>query len=293
MKNRDIFWWLLAITAALIAGIMTFTAIKNRDQLDNEQSALQTVVVAVTNIPMRRTIDLLELTTRMVPADAIPAGAATSLEQVVGQMSTVEVFPNQPLVLTQLMTPDQVTRQIALTIPDGKNVTSVPTTSQLVRNRLIRPGDRVDLLATIDIDVKREMGNKPLATSVVLLENVEVYAVILPSESLSASGTFTTSQSSGVFRTSNAMGQSVLFALSQQDAIAIRHVQDIDGKLDLTLRADSNLTPAVVPVDQYYLAERYGIAMARGQVAKVGFVSAPIYAPDVDAAYAPDIATTP
>ncbi|MEZ4673279.1 MAG: Flp pilus assembly protein CpaB [Caldilineaceae bacterium] len=290
MKFRDILWWTLAITVTIAAGIFSFKTLHTLRQPATEQLNLQPVVVAAVNIPVRRTIDLLELTTRMLPMDAIPEGAVTSLEEVIGQMATVEVYPNEPILRHQLTTPDLVTRQIALSVPDGKIVTSVPTTSQLVRNRLVRPGDRVDILATFDVDVQRDLGNKPLATSVVLLQDLEVHAIVLPVNIAAASAVITSTRSTGgIFQTSDQTAQSVLLALSPQDAVAIRHVQDVQGKLDITLHTDGAQSSTVVPVDQYYLAERYGIKMAQGQVALVGFVGSPIYPPDVEwAAYPAD-----
>ena len=141
---------------------------------------LQPVVVAASHIPLRRTIGLRELTTRMLPADMIPEGALTSLEDAVGKMSTVDLFANEPVLAAQLTTADQITKQIALSVPTGKIVTSVATESQLVSSRLVKPGDRIDILATFAVDVKRDLGRKPMATSVVLLEDLEVHAVVLP-----------------------------------------------------------------------------------------------------------------
>jgi hypothetical protein len=66
-------------------------------------------------------------------------------EQVVGKMATGDLFANEPLLTQNLVTPDVVTQQVALSVPQGKNVVSVPTASNLISNRLVRPGVQVAL----------------------------------------------------------------------------------------------------------------------------------------------------
>ena len=93
----------------------------------------------------------------------------------------------------------------------------------------------------------------------------------------------------GTFHTTQVGEQTVLLALDTQDALALRHVQDRQGKLDITLHTDDVQSAEVTPVDQYYLANRYGIKMAQGEVAIGGYqqVAAPIYPPDAPTAYPP------
>ena len=68
----------------------------------------------------------------------------------------------------------------------------------------------------------------------------------------------------GVFRTSDSEGQSILLAIDTQDALAIRHILDVGGELDLAVRAPGDDTIAdVVAVDQFYLADRYNIELVR------------------------------
>ncbi|MEZ4661909.1 MAG: RcpC/CpaB family pilus assembly protein, partial [Caldilineaceae bacterium] len=134
-------------------------------------------------------------------------------------------------------------------------------------NRLIRPGDHIDLMATFDVEVIRQQGSSPMPESNALLQNLDVHAIILPKEILDAQDANSTSEG-GVFRTPADKGQqSVLLAVDPQDALAIRHILDVGGKLDLALRApgDDTTSDAVV-VDQFYLAERYQIELVRGNL---------------------------
>ena len=133
MKNSGMIWWIGAFVLAALAGILTYGLLTSSlpasaAGASNENTIA--VIVAATDIPFRRTIREEDLTTRHLPVDSVPAGIVTTLDQVVGKMSTVDLFANEPMLTQQLVTPDVVTQQVALSVPDGKIVIAVPTQSK-------------------------------------------------------------------------------------------------------------------------------------------------------------------
>lgn len=262
MKSGGLLWWLGALIFAGLAGILTFSLLQQKVPSAGKNLNTRPVVVAVVDIPFRRSISESEVAIRDLPVDSIPEGAATTLDQVVGKMSSVDLFANAPLLVQQMVTPDIVTQQVALSVPKGKIVMAVPTQSKLIANRLIRPGDQIDVLATFELEVMREQGGGPMPESVGLLQNLEVHAIILPLDQSADPDTQKTE--GGVFHTMDEEGQSVLLAVDPQDALTIRHILDVGGELDLALRgpADDTIT-TVEPVDQFYLADRYNIDLVR------------------------------
>lgn len=265
MKSGGLLWWLGALVFAGLAGVLTFGLLQQRAPTAGRQVNTRPVVVAIVDIPFRRSVVENEVALRELPAESIPEGAATTLDQVVGKMATVEIFANAPLLVQQMVTPDIVTQQVALSVPKGKIVTAIPTNSQLLANRLIRPGDRIDLLATFEIEVMREQGGGPMPESVGLLQNLEVHAIILPAGTVEESAeSLQGHREGGVFRTADQEGQSVLLAVDPQDALTIRHILDVGGELDLALRGpDDDTVTNIEPVDQFYLADRYNIELVR------------------------------
>lgn len=265
MKSGGMLWWLGALVFAGLAGMLTFGLLQQKAPVSGKNLNTQPVVVAVVDIPFRRSVSESEVAIRDLPIESIPEGAATTLDQVVGKMSTVDVFANQPLLVQQMVTPDVVTQQVALSVPKGKIVTAVPTESKLIANRLIRPGDKIDLLATFELEVMREQGGGPMAESVGLLQNLEVHAIILPVANIDeGADAVKGNNEGGVFRTADEEGQSVLLAVDPQDALTIRHILDVGGQLDLALRGPGDdSTVDVQPVDQFYLADRYNIDLVR------------------------------
>lgn len=265
MKSGGMLWWLGALVFAGLAGMLTFGLLQQKAPVSGKNLNTQPVVVAVVDIPFRRSVSESEVAVRDLPIESIPEGAATTLDQVVGKMSTVDVFANQPLLVQQMVTPDVVTQQVALSVPKGKIVTAVPTESKLIANRLIRPGDKIDLLATFELEVMREQGGGPMPESVGLLQNLEVHAIILPVANIDeGADAVKGNNEGGVFRTADEEGQSVLLAVDPQDALTIRHILDVGGQLDLALRGPGDdSTVEVQPVDQFYLADRYKIDLVR------------------------------
>lgn len=265
MKSGGFLWWIGALVFAGLAGVLTFGLLQQKAPVSGKDVNTRPVVVAVVDIPFRRSVSESEVAIRELPIESVPEGAATTLDQVVGKMSSIDVFTNQPLLVQQMVTPDVVTQQVALSVPKGKIVTAVPTNSKLIANRLIRPGDKIDVLATFEIEVKRGQNSGPMPESVGLLQNLEVHAIILPVANIEeGADAVRGTTEGGVFRTADEKGQSVLLAVDPQDALTIRHILDVGGELDLALRApgDESVT-GVEPVDQFYLADRYNIELVR------------------------------
>ncbi len=276
MRISGLLWWSGAFVSAGLAAFLTFGLLKPMVPSTVTTPALVTrpVVVTGTDIPFRRSISATELVIRDLPVESVPEGAAVSLDQVEGKMSTVDLFANAPILVQQLVMPDIVTQQVALSVPPSKVVMVVPTSSKLISNRLIRPGDHIDLLATVEVEVTRAQGSGVLAESIALLQNLEIHAIILApaplasNESSSAIEAIDTTaqarEEGGVFHSLETDAQAVLLAIDTQDALTILHVQNVGGSLDLVLRAPrDDSASAPVPVDQFYLANRYKINLTR------------------------------
>jgi pilus assembly protein CpaB len=260
-------WWIGAFVLAAMAGVLTYgllTSAVPTTAAGASSGNTVPVIVAAQDIPFRRSISPEDLTTRNLPADSVPAGAAITMDQVIGKMSSVDLYANEPILTQQLVTPDVVTQQVALSVPEGEIVLAVPTQSKLIANRLVRPGDFIDLLATFEVEVTRGGQKSPMPETISLLQGIEIHAIILPATSVEEGPQSTTTQEGGVFRTADADGQSVLLSVEPQDALAVRHILDVGGSLDLGLRPrDDDTVSETEVVDQFYLADRFNIDLNR------------------------------
>lgn len=262
MSKSGLLWWIGAFVLAAVAGFLTYGLLTSAvpSAAGGADGNTTPVVVAAVDIPFRRSIGEADVVMRNVPVDSVPQGAALSIDQVVGKMSTVDLFANEPLLTQQLVTPDVVTQQVALSVPDGKIVVAVPTQSKLISNRLIRPGDHIDLMATFELEVSRRNKDDPIPESISLLQDLEIHAIILPATTVEEGPEGMVKQEGGVFRTPDAEGQSILLAVDPQDGLSIRHILDVNGSIDVALRPTDDETVATTEaVDQFYLADRYNI----------------------------------
>ncbi|NOZ71136.1 MAG: Flp pilus assembly protein CpaB [Chloroflexi bacterium] len=268
MKSTGFIWWIGAIILASLAGLVTYqtltTAAPIADGSDREVT--QFVVVAATDIPFRRSITKNELELKKYPLDAVPRGAATNVDQVIGKMPVETILTGEPIMIPKLVTPDIVTRQLALSVPENKVVMAVPMESVLLTNRLIRPGDRIDILGTFEASRETLGGTGYESESIATLQDVEIHAIIVAGQDNTqdvSAATFSNDEESGTFRTNQPNEQSILIAIDLQDALVLRHILDTGGRLDLALRAPDNQGYAqTVPVDQRYLIDRYQIMLS-------------------------------
>lgn len=265
MKHSGMIWWIGAFVLAALAGFLTYGLLNTSlPEVSAQEANTVPVIVAAVDIPFRRSIAESDLAVLDLPANSVPEGAALTMDEVVGKMSTVDLFMNEPLLTQQLVTPDVVTQQVALSVPKGKVVRTVPTLSKLISNRLIRPGDHIDLMATFELEVQRQGSSSPMPESITLLQDLEIHAIILPATTVEEGPDAIAEDEGGVFRTPDEAGQSVLLAVDPQDSLSIHHILAVGGTLDLALRpAKDETVTETEPVDQFSLADKYGIDLNR------------------------------
>jgi pilus assembly protein CpaB len=100
------------------------------------------VVVAATGLPRGTVLEPEMLTLRRIPTTFVPPGAMASPDQAVGRTLAAEVAANEPITDLRLAAGGG---PVAALIPAGFR--AVPVAAALPASAL-RPGDRVDVLAT-------------------------------------------------------------------------------------------------------------------------------------------------
>jgi pilus assembly protein CpaB len=154
VKRRLFF--ILAIVFALIAAVSVYMYLKKIYQVSNP--ALKPLVVANTVIPARSVIKAEQLTTTDVPLQGYPQGGFANMQDVVGSVSLVELDSGDPVLSAMVQQPAakdglQATAagKPSLAVPEGKRAISIPISLVSGVGYAVRPGDYVDILATMDI----------------------------------------------------------------------------------------------------------------------------------------------
>lgn len=174
---------LLAGILALIAGVLVFAAVNSGSDdgggVRNASGGPETTVVtAKQDIPARTEIkaDMLQLT--KVPANALLGGAFSSTDLVAGRIARIPIYKGEQLVQDKLAA-DKTDLGLSYIVPEGTRAMGVKVDKVIGAGGLIRPGDRVDLVAVVDVKYSDVITGKDFTEtrSFTIAQNISVLAV--------------------------------------------------------------------------------------------------------------------
>ncbi len=141
----------LSIGAAVFAAILLYSwSQEKRAEYNKKYGSVKTVVVAKEDIAEMRTIYDTMLTTIERPSEFVDPDVVSNPDEIVGNVAGVPIKKGQTIVKTSLLTPGPDTG-ISLQIAPSKRAIPIPVDDVRGVAKLIRPGDRVDILAAVDI----------------------------------------------------------------------------------------------------------------------------------------------
>ncbi len=253
-SRRGGIWLLVGLLLAVLAGGIAFvTIIRVTSATPVAQEERQPVVVAAQAVQAGTILSAEDIEVRDLPADAIPEGAVTSLDEALGKLTTQDLVPGEVLLVARLVDPSKQGASVAFTIEEGKVVLAIPPSDLMSSIGLLKAGDRVDLLFTMSVNPG---GQGEQDTTFNALQNLRITAVVMPSDILQEKGSSKGDKSS--------KPQALLLALDPQDALVVKYLKDAGGIMDIALRAPTDTqTYDVEPVDLQYLLDRYQIRVLK------------------------------
>jgi len=135
--------------------------------LDNTEYV--NIVVAAEDIPAKTKVMEKMLTLKKIPVEYQHPQEILNIEDVVNKILLVPVTAGESIMANQILGPDDKKEGLSYIIPNGKRALSIPVDEVSGVAGLIKPGDSVDILATLEV-------NDTAFTSVPL-QNIEVLAV--------------------------------------------------------------------------------------------------------------------
>ncbi len=163
-------WISLGLGLLSVLLLFSYTQEKNQE-LTKKFGATDVVVVAKVDILELQTIDETMIEVVEKPVDYIEPGAMKRPQELVGQVATVPIKKNEQILSTKILPPGPFTG-LSLQISPGKRALTLPIDAMRGVAKLIKPGDRVDLIIAVDHgrgqNQKREVRT--------LMENVVVLA---------------------------------------------------------------------------------------------------------------------
>jgi len=266
-RTKGCLWLTAGVLVALLAGVVAYVTLSGAaaQEAPATQAALPTVdvVAAAREVQVRSALVVEDLQIISIPVDAVPEGALRTIDQAVGKLTLVDLYPGEIILSARLLDPNVVARdgRLALVLAEDQVLMAFPIQDLMSRINILKPGDKVDLLFTMTFPVEgiEEMtgGGGVVSTSgeeqvtFNLLQNVSVAAVVGGQRSPDG--------------TTSAL-QALLLTVTPQDALIIKYALDAGGNPSLVLRAPGMEAPFDVdPVDINYLIDRYRIPTELGR----------------------------
>jgi len=171
MRNKRLLFVLAGAAAfGLVAAVSVSRYLSNAQAFTRN---MNNVVVAKVDIPLGTTIVAEQLTQVQLPADAVPDGAFTDGQKVVGRVSVVNVAAREPVTDFKLA-PEGSAGGLSSVIPEGYRAMTVKVDDVIGVAGFLRPGAMVDVLTVIEQPSDTSSSRNPI--SKIVLQNVKVLA---------------------------------------------------------------------------------------------------------------------
>jgi len=276
-RLRGFVWLVSGVVVAALAGIVAFVTLSRAVAQGTGEVVSApgvSVVVAARAVSVGSTLTSDDLVSKELPVDLMPQGAITDASEAVGQVALVDLSLGEVILAQRLLDPNVTSGngRLALFVAEDEVLMAFPPTDLMTTLGVLKPGDRVDLLVSLEFPANRKLDfatadgealgpaqREELATFV-LLQNVGIAGIV--------GGPSSSDESGGILSSSAKEVQplkAILFTLSPQDALVLKYVKDAGGIHDIVLRAPGADQPfSTEPVDVDYVINRYQIPTTPG-----------------------------
>lgn len=150
MNNNETRTLWISVGAALLAIFLLYSwSQKQKSDMSRQYGTSQRVVVASKDIPELQTIDESMITIEEKPVDFLQPGFLKDPEIAVGQIAAAPIKKGEQLLENKLLLPGPETG-LSLEVTPGKRALTIPIDDMRGVSRLLRPGDRIDLIGAFD-----------------------------------------------------------------------------------------------------------------------------------------------
>jgi pilus assembly protein CpaB len=161
------------IIVALLAGVIAFGWLQKRTTAQSQAAATQPVVVAAINLTWGKVLDAMQVKTVPFRKGSLSQGYFSQVSEVVGRTLLYPVKEGEPLFESQLAPTSVKAGGVSALISPNKRAMAVKVDKVIGVSGYINPGNRVDVLVTIN----QQDGEKQSPVTKTILENVLVLTV--------------------------------------------------------------------------------------------------------------------
>ena len=160
----------LAVALGFLAALAGYAGLKATaaQVAQNTSKHFVPVVVAATDLTFGTKLDRAQLRVAKYPKESVPAGAFSDIDSVAGQTCKIFLAGKEPITATKLSSRGG---GLSMLVRPGFRATSLEVNQVSGVSGFVLPGDRVDVLATVD-----GRGANTEAVTKTILQNAEVLA---------------------------------------------------------------------------------------------------------------------
>lgn len=160
----------LAVALGFLAALAGYAGLKATaaQVAQNTSKSFVPVVVAATDLTFGTKLDKAQLRVAKYPKESVPAGAFSDIDSVAGQTCKIFLAGKEPITATKLSSRGG---GLSMLVRPGYRATSLEVNQVSGVSGFVLPGDRVDVLATVD-----GRGANMEAVTKTILQNAEVLA---------------------------------------------------------------------------------------------------------------------
>lgn len=170
MKSKYII--LLSLIFGLLTAYLIFTYLTGLEQSITSIEYGE-VVVAARDLPAKTHLTGEMITVKKVSLEYIHPQAMTKKDQVAGNISISPLVAGEQILKSKIATKDNVKNGLSYLVPVGKRALTVAVDEVSGVAGLIKPGDRIDVAATVNIPE----GQREAPFALVVLQDIQVLAV--------------------------------------------------------------------------------------------------------------------
>jgi len=171
-RKKHLIFLGMAIFLALVVTLLSYNWIQKAAVAKVKPQEMQKVAVAAYDLPWSTVLtkDMVRMTTFL--KDSLPNGYHLDVSQVIGRTLIQPIRANEPVTEARLAPTSVTTGGVAAVITAKKRAMSVKVDKVVGVSGYVHPGNRVDVLVTLD----QQKGEISSAITKIVLENILVLA---------------------------------------------------------------------------------------------------------------------
>jgi len=237
------------------------TAVTTVQVPEVEAPLTRSVVVAAHLVERRTVLSETDVEIRELPEDAIRSGAVVKTEDAIGRITLTELNEGEIILAQNLLevtaegAPEEGQVSLGEALEEDELAVALPATDLMSRFGVVMPGDKVDVLFSINVVGKTLLEEVPRGGLVALttVQDLEILQIVAEKPAVEEGGQPPAEGEQPSERL-------LILIADPQEAVIIKYLKDSGGVIDFALRAPtSERLFDTEPVTINYLARRYGI----------------------------------